>query len=233
MSTTVVIHQPDFLPWLGFFHRLVRADLYVALDHVQFVSGTSRSWTHRDRIKTVGGPRWLSLSVRKAALGTPINEMLLAPDDAWREANLNLVRESYRAAPHFAEVFPKLEALYGARHERLVDMTLASIDLLCELLDVRIERKRSSAMAPQGASNEMLVDLLVKCGARRYLSGQGARAYFDPAPYARAGIEVDWQAFAHPVYPQLHGAFVPMLSAIDMLFNCGTQRSRQLLRTAE
>lgn len=232
MSTmTVVIHQPDFLPWIGFFHRLLKADLYVALDHAQFVSGTSRSWTHRDRVKTPTGPRWLSLSVRKAPLGTPIRDTLLAPDGAWREANLNLLRESYRAAPYFSDIFPRIEALYGVRHQRLVEMTLASIDLLAELLDVRIERKLSSNLDPCGSSNEMLVDLLLKCRAERYLSGQGARAYFDPAPYARAGIQVEWQDFAHPVYPQLHGEFVPMLSAIDMLFNCGTKRSREILRT--
>jgi hypothetical protein len=232
VSRTVVIHQPDFLPWLGFFDRLLRADLYIALDHAQFVSGTSRSWTHRDRIKTASGPQWLSLSVRKAPLGTPISEIRLAPGRAWRDANLNLLRESYRAAPFFAEIFPRLEALYGGAQERLADMTLQSIALLGELLDVRIETRLSSAMAPQGASNEMLVDLLGKAGAGRYLSGQGARAYFRPEPFAQAGIEVAWQEFRHPVYPQLHGDFVPMLSAIDILFNCGVQRSREILRSS-
>jgi hypothetical protein len=233
VSRTVVIHQPDFLPWLGFFHRLARADLYIALDHAQFVSGTSRSWTHRDRIKTASGPKWLSLSVRKASLGTPISEVALSPDGAWREANLNLVREAYRQAPHFGLVFPRLEALYAANHERLVDMTLASIDLLSEMLDVRCRRELSSGMEPNGASNEMLVDLLRKRSATRYLSGVGAKSYFDPSPFAAAGIDVVWQEFAHPVYPQLHGAFMPMLSAIDMLFNCGIERSRNILRSCE
>jgi hypothetical protein len=232
VSRTVVIHQPDFLPWLGFFDRLRRADLYVALDHAQFVSGTSRSWTHRDRIKTAAGPRWLSLSVRKAPLGTPISEILLSPDDRWREANLSLLKESYRGAAHFADIFPGVEALYGARHERLVDMTLASIDLLCKWLDLSIPRQLSSKLEPAGASNEMLVHLLVKCRATHYLSGQGAQAYFDPAPYAAAGIQVTWQEFSPPVYPQLHGNFVPMLSAIDMLFNCGIEKSRSILRSS-
>jgi hypothetical protein len=230
VSRTVVIHQPDFLPWCGFFHRFLRADLYIALDHVQFVSGTSRSWTYRDRIKSPSGPRWLSLSVRKAPLGTPISQIALA-SGAWREANLNLLRESYRQAPYFNEIFPSVEALYAVGHERLVEMTLASIDLLCDLLGVRVQRELSSAMEPAGTSNEMLVDLLKKCGATRYLSGLGAKAYFDPASFATAGIEVAWQEFAHPVYPQLHGAFVPMLSAIDMLFNCGIEQSRTLLRS--
>jgi hypothetical protein len=231
VSRTVVIHQPDFLPWLGFFHRMAQADLYIALDHAQFVSGTSRSWTHRDRIKTASGPRWLSLSVRKAPLGTPISEIVLSSDGAWREANLNMVREAYRQAPYFGDVFPRLESLYAAGHERLVDMTIASIDLLSDMLGVRCRREPSSAMQPRGASNEMLVDLLKKCSATHYLSGLGAKAYFDPSPFAGAGIEVIWQAFTHPVYPQLHGTFVPMLSAIDMLLNCGIEQSRTILRS--
>lgn len=232
MSRTVVIHQPDFLPWLGFFHRLSKADLYIALDHVQFVTGTSRSWTHRDRIKTAFGPRWLSLSVRKAPLGTPISEILLSPDHAWREANLNLLRESYRKAPYFVDIFPRVEKLYGRKYDRLIEMTLASIDMLSELLGITVERRLSSEMHPRYQSNEMVADLVRKSSAARYLSGQGARGYFDPAPYAAAGIEVAWQEFRHPIYPQLHGEFVPMLSAIDLLFNCGADQSAELLRSS-
>jgi len=232
MSKVVAIHQPDFLPWPGFFHRLLRAELYIALDHVQFVAGTSRSWTHRDRIKTLAGARWLSLSVQKAPLGTPIKEIRLSSDPAWREANLNLVRENYRRAPHYDAIFPRLEALYRRRDERLVDMTLASIDLLRELLDVHTQRRLSSEMTPRGSGNEMLVDLLVKAGATHYLSGVGARAYFDPAPFAAAGIEVLWQEFRQIEYPQQFGDFVPYLSAVDMLFNCGKERSGEILRSS-
>lgn len=233
MTRTVVIHQPDFMPWLGFFDRLLKADLFIVLDHVQFVTGTSRSWMHRDRIKTPGGPRWLSLSVQKAPLGTPIREMRLVPAPGWREKNLNLLRENYRKAVHFEDVFPQIEGLYAASHPLLVDMNLEAIDLLCDALDIRVERMLSSGMNPTGSSNEMLVDLLRQTGATHYLSGTGARNYLDPALFAKASIEVVWQDFVHPEYPQLYGPFVPMLSAIDMLFNCGPDHSRKLLRSRE
>ncbi len=231
MKKVVVIHQPDFLPWLGFFHRFLHADLYIALDHVQFVSGTSRSWTHRDRIKTRNGPRWLSLSVQKPALGTAIGDVLLSGDADWRAANLNLLRENYRTAPFYDEVFPRVESLYRSGFSRLVDMTLASIGLMEEMLGLAVPRVRSSELAPVGTKNEMLVDLLKKVGATHYLSGAGARAYFDPAPYASAGVEVLWHDFEHPRYPQLFGDFVPQLSAIDLLFNCGTRGSADILRS--
>lgn len=230
MTRSVVIHQPDFLPWLGYFHRLLQADLFIALDHVQFVTGTSRSWTHRDMIKTPQGAKWLSLRVQKAPFGTPIQDVLLAPGAEWRQDNLNLVRENYRKCPYFDEVFPRLEQLYAQPYQRMVEMNLASLDLLEEALDVKTPRMISSQMEPQGTSTAMLVDLLKKAGATRYISGQGARAYLDAELFEKAGIELVWQEFRHPVYPQGHGAFIPMLSSIDALFNCGLDGTRQLLR---
>lgn len=230
MTRTVVIHQPDFMPWLGFFDRLLRADLFIALDHVQFVTGTSRSWMHRDVIKTPGGPKWLSLSVKKAPFGAPIRDIRLSPEPAWRAANLNLLRENYRKAPCFGEVFPAVEAVYGAGHDGLSEMSLASIDMLSDMLGVQTPRMLSSEMQPAGVNNAMLIDLLQKAGATHYLSGLGARAYLDPALFSQAGIEVVWQDFRHPVYPQLHGEFKPGLSALDMLCNCGSCHSRELIR---
>jgi hypothetical protein len=230
VSRSVVIHQPDFLPWLGYFHRLLKADLFIALDHVQFVTGTSRSWTHRDMIKTPQGAKWLSLRVQKAPFGTPIRDILLAPGTDWRRDNLNMVRENYRKSPYFDEVFPRLEQLYAQPGEAMADMNLASLDLLEEMLDVKTPRLISSQMSPQGASTPMLVDLLKKAGATRYISGQGARAYLETDLFEKAGIELVWQDFRHPVYPQAHGAFIPMLSSIDALFHCGLDGTRKLLR---
>jgi hypothetical protein len=230
VSRTVVIHQPDFLPWLGYFHRLLQADLFIALDHVQFVTGTSRSWTHRDMIKTPQGAKWLSLRVQKAPFGTAIRDVRLAPDPEWRIENLNLIRENYRKAPFFQEIFPYLETLYRQPHAGMAAMNIASLDLLEEMLDTRTPRLISSEMSPQGTSTTMLVDLLKKAGATRYVSGLGARAYLDAALLEKAGIELVWQAFRPPVYPQLHGKFVPTLSSIDALFNCGVEETRKMLK---
>lgn len=230
MTKTVVIRQPDFLSYPGFFQRFLSADLYVALDHVQFVDGTSKSWTHRDKIKTRHGVQWLTISVRHAPRDTPICDIELSDTD-WRTRNLNLLRDSYGSARFFDQVWPEVTALYELPHRMLADFTLASIELLFELLDISVPVIRSSVLHPVGAKNEMLVDILRKVDATHYLSGVQARDYFDPAPYAGAGIEVQWQDYHASVYPQLHGEFVSGLSTIDLLFNCGVDGSRQILRT--
>jgi len=229
MSKIVVIHQPDFLPYLGFFQRLVKADLYVALDHVQFVNGTSRSWMHRDIIKSPRGSQWLSLSVRKAPRDTAINAIDLADFD-WKSRNLNLIRQNYKGAPYFDEIFPELEKLYAMPCSKLCEFTIVSIEMLLRLFDINIPRVNSSSLQPAGNKNELLVDILTKAEATHYLSGVGARDYFDPAPFFDAGIEVIWQNFTHPVYPQLYNEFIPYLSSIDLLFNCGIDKSREILR---
>ncbi len=226
MSNTVVIHQPDLLPHLGFFQRLLAADLYVVLDHVQF---STSGWTHRDRIKTPHGAQWLAVGVRRAPLQTAIDAIELSDTD-WRADNLRLIHANYCNAPHFDEVFAELEALYAVPCRMLVEFTMASIHMLMRLLDTPIPIVRSRTLSPAGHKNDLLVDILRKVHATRYLSGVGARKYFDPAPFARAGIAVGWQDFVHPTYPQLHGETIPNLSSIDVLFNCGVEGARAVLR---
>lgn len=230
MSRTVVIHQPDFLSYLGFFHRFLFADMWVILDTVQYVSGTSSSWQNRDKIKTAQGERWLTVSVQKAPLGTAINHMVLAKN-AWRRNNLNLIQNSYEKAPYYSEIMPFINDLYSWDCEKLVEFTIKSAEMLMELFNITIKTVLASDLPIQGKSNELLVDILKQVQADRYLSGVGARAYFDPAPFDAAGIEVIWQDFQHPVYPQLYGDFIPYLSSIDLLFNCGREKSRKILRS--
>ncbi len=224
-----VIHQPDFLPYLGFFHRLLYADVFVLLDHVQFVTNGRNSWTHRDKIKTAKGEQWLTVGVRKVSLGIPINQIMLADTD-WRSENLNLLKENYRNAHYYPEIFPRLEELYAIPCERLVEFNVASIQLLMDWFELEIPVLYSSNLDPVGRKNELLVDMLGKIGATDYLSGVGARNYFSQEPYESAGIAVRWHEFSHPQYPQQFGEFIPYLSSIDVFFNCGIEGTRKILR---
>lgn len=230
---TVVIHQPDFLSYLGYYHRLLHADLFVLLDTVQFVNRTSRSWTNRDKIKTANGEKWLTVSVVKAPMDTPIRDILLSRTADWRNNNLNLIRENYQRAQGFTEVFPYLESLYAFDCDKLIDLNFRSIEILRDLLDISIPMVFASQLGVRGTGNELLVNILKNVGATHYLSGVGARAYFDAAPFDLAGINVRWQVFNHPVYPQLHGPFIPGLSSIDLLLNCGVAEARRILREAK
>jgi hypothetical protein len=232
VSKTVVVHQPDFLPYLGFFHRFLHADTYVALDHVQFVQHSAGAWTHRDKIKTRQGEAWLSLSVKKCTLDTAIKDVTLSDQSSWKASNLNLLRENYGKAPFFAQMFSRLESLYNNRFERMVSFNLALIDMVCDLLNIRIERINSSDLDVAGRKSDMVAAIVGEVGGTRYLSGKGAAAYHDQTPFEGRGIEVIWQRFEHPVYPQQFGNFIPYLSVIDALFNCGPDETSAMLRRA-
>jgi hypothetical protein len=231
MSKTVVIHQPDFMPYLGFFHRFLKADLFVILDTAQFVTGTSRSWMHRDKIKTPQGEKWISLSNKKCSLNTPLTEVYLSDNVDWRANHLNLYKQNYSKAAYFEEIYPYLVEIYNRPHERMMDFNLSTIQLLMKFFEIQIPYILASTLNVTTMRNERLVDILNAVGGTTYLSGVGARQYFDPAPFEKANIEVKWQEFNHPVYPQIHGDFIPFLSSIDMFFNCGIVRSREILRT--
>ena len=107
---------------------------------------------------------------------------------------------------------------------------MASIEILLELFDINIKKEYSSKFKMKTVANELLVDILKVTNATHYLSGVGAKDYFISKPFDDAKIEVIWQDLKYPTYPQLHGEFIPYLSSIDLLFNCGIEKSRELLR---
>lgn len=230
MRKTVVIHQPDFLPYLGFFHRLLYAEVFVVLDHVQFTRGSSDCWIYRDKIKTANGVKWLTIPVKKCEIQTPISEVILSNTTEWKIKNLNKIQEAYRKTPFFEEIFPHIENLYGYSCIKMLDFNVQSIKMLFELFDIKIDMVFSSSLNPASKKSEMLIDILKKVDATKYLSGIGAKDYLDYTLFYDTNIEISWQEFRHPVYQQVHGEFIPYLSSIDLLFNCGMKKSREILR---
>lgn len=227
----VVIHQPDFMPYLGFFHRLVIADTYIVLDNVQYVRGSSKAQTSRDKIKTPNGEKWINVGIQKPVFKSRIDEIYLSKDNSWKNRSLNLIKENYRKADYFEEIYPYIERLYSFECDKMVDFNMASIKMLIELFGIEdVEIKFASDLSVSGKSNELVINLVKAVGCHRYLSGVGAKDYYIPELYEQAGIEVIWQQFEHPVYKQQFGEFIPYLSSIDLLFNCGIEHSREIIR---
>ena len=218
---TVVILQPGYLPWLGFFDQMRRADVFVYYDDVQY---DTHGWRNRNRIKTQSGPLWLTVPVRHSGLSQPrILDVAIDTRTNWAKKHVASIRQAYAAAPFAREYTAALEQVLLQPWERLVDLDLAVVGLLAEWLAARPRIERASALGITGTQTERLVNICRHFGATRYLTGSAARTYLDVALFERNDITVEWQDFAHPVYPQLHGEFVPYLSALDLILNCGDQ----------
>ena len=226
--STICIHQPDFVPYLGFFHRLLLSEHFILLDDVQFIR---RGWQHRDRIKGRNGSVWLTLSLRKGDYHQRINEVELSGDSKWIDDNLNLLRECYGKAACYSEVFPRVEAIYQAGHRLMIDFNCALLDVAMDYFDISIPISRASDYAIKATSSARLLALVQVEKGDTYLTGTGSRDYLDEDIFRAAGIQVRWQSFKHPVYPQLYDGFEPMLSCLDVLFNCGRDAARVLRST--
>ncbi len=230
MARTIVVTQSNYLPWRGWFDMLRQCDGLVLLDSVQF---TRRDWRNRNRIKTAQGPAWLTVPVEvKGRYHQAVDETRIqAP--GWAEAHLRSIALAYARAPHFSEVFPWLEReiLAVGQEELLSRVNESLIRALCARLGLTLPITRDGDLLPRSdlpemESSERLAALTHAMGGTRYISGPAAKAYLDPEPFTRRGIEVAWMDYSgYPAYPQLWGDFEPAVSVVDLLLNVGDAAS--------
>jgi hypothetical protein len=228
----VAIHQPNFLPWLGYFDRMVNADLFVLLDHVQF---ERRNYQNRTVIRLEDEARWLTVPVVQVSQKERIVEKQVDNSQGdgargWGPKSFMTLRYAYRKAPYFETYAPRLREILEARWEKLVDLNIATLDFVRDALEIRTPMVRSSELPVEGQRSGLLLDICRKVGASAFLGGMGgSRDYLDKEAFAAAGMGVEWQDFRPPQYPQCGaGPFLPGLSALDLLFNCGP-RSRDIV----
>ena len=216
----VTIHQPHYLPWLGYLHRMAQADLFVVLDHVQFERG---NYQNRTRVLVNGAPHWLTVPVEQHSQKERIQEKRVENRLDWARAHFETLRRSYGGAGYFGAYSADLRAVYSTQWERLVDLNDALLEILRRAFDIRTPLVRSSTLGVEGQKSELVLDICRAVGAKALLVGLGgSREYLDRAAFADAGIELRFQEFAHPQYVQRgRSPFTPGLSAVDLLFNCG------------
>jgi len=222
---TVAIHQPNFLPWLGFFYKWARSDLLVLLDDVQFIK---RSIINRVKIKGPEGERWLTVPViQKGRYFQGIDEVEVQA--GWQKKVLGSIRACYGRAPYFDAYFPALAGLLQADDRLLVEVNARLLAWLAENLGITAPAMKASALTGvTGQSTERLVSICRAVAADRYLSGFGGQKYQEADSFAEGGIDLVISDFSHPHYRQLWGDFIPGLSAIDLLMSCGPQ-AREML----
>lgn len=216
--TIAVVLQPGYLPWLGFFDQVRRADFFIYLDDVQF---DKNGWRNRNRVKAPGGPVWLTVPVR--AGGSPrLDAIAIDSHQPWARKHVATLTQLYARAPFARRYLPELsDLLLGQTWDNLLELDLAVTARLLAWLGLERRILRASDLRVEGERSERLLNFCRRVGADHYLSGAAARSYLDVPLFEAAGITVEWQDYAHPVYPQMHGPFVPFLSTIDLILNCG------------
>jgi WbqC-like protein family len=224
--TTLVVLQPSYLPWLGYFDQMRKADVFVWYDNVQF---DKNGWRNRNRIKGPRGAQWLSVPVFHKHLGRQaLTAIRIDNTKSWRRKHLHSIEQYYARAPFVRRILPRLEDILNQPWEHLVDLNIAAADWLAAELHIETPRYKASQIGIEGERNQRLLNFCHHFQATRYLSGDAAREYLDVSQFLAAGIEVSWHSYDHPTYPQLHGEFIPYLSVIDLLLNVGPKADRIL-----
>lgn len=223
----VAIHQPHYLPWLRYFEKIARSDVFIVLDDVQY---EKNGFQNRNKIKTAQGATYLTAPIQRPTQ-RPICEIELDLRTNWREKHARALEMSYRKAPYFAEYWPELSALYEREWTHLAQLNRAMLELYLKQLGVETRLLYSSELGTTTQSSERIAELCQLAGGDEYLSGAYAvHAYLDPEVLKAAGIRLAFQEWQAPTYAQLYPAagFVPDLAIVDLLFNEGP-RSKEII----
>lgn len=219
---TIAIMQPTYLPWIGYFGMIDRADRFVFLDSVQFAR---RSWQQRNRIKTANGVQMLTVPVlKKGAREQTIAEVQIDTAARFAEKHRRAIEHALGKAPYFKDYSGPLFAILEGGHERLAELNVALIRWLCEAFGIEADFARSSEITAEGSKADLLAALCRALDGDVYLSAPGSADYIEESDaFGRARVKVVYHRFEHPNYAQPHGTFEPYMSAIDLLFNLGPE----------
>ena len=222
---TLSAHQPAYLPWLGYFNKIARADLFVILDDVQF---EKNSFINRNKIKTSQGAQWLTIPVKtKGHMEKTIRETEIN-GDAWQRKHHLGLEQSYHRAPYFEGTMDVLKWNYYSPLRDLGEL-YPMISRLCALIGIATPIRLQSRVGVGGVKQAQILALCREFGADRFLFGSQGRGYVDVERFRAEGVEPEYQDYQTPEYPQLYGDFIGDLSVVDALFNCGETQTREMI----
>lgn len=224
---TAAIHQPNFLPWLGYFYKIYASDIFIFHDNVQY---SKRYYTKRCQIrreKGLAAKTWLTVQIQQHPEKTLIRDIRISYAEDWRSKHVRKIENCYQSAPFFRNYWPSLrETLYeGIEEDHLAEFNISSIRYICDLLGLDRKLNRSSHMNARGEKSAYNLALAKEVGATKYIGGTGAKSYEEISLFKEANITIEHVDFAswHKLnpYPQDQGPWLPGLSVLDALFNLG------------
>ena len=218
----VSIHQPNYLPWLGFFNKIKQSDLFILFDDVQFPRG-KKHFGHRNRIKTnFNASKWLTVPIQNKSDMVSFNDTDINYSLDWNKEHLRLIEIFYKDAPYFKKYFHSINDILLYDFKTLSSLNVHLINYFIRVLNIETEVILSSNLVTDNISGaDRITTILEKLNATKYItgSGPGSVRYINEDDFKKRNIKLIWQHYKHPVYKQLHGDFIPYMNILDLLFN--------------
>ena len=220
----LTIHQPEFMPWLGFFDKINLSDTVVLLDNVQY---RHKYFQNRNKIKGVNGEVWINVPIirngKTRNIGL-IKDIQINNNENWSQKILKSIEFNYKKSKDFNIYYPIINDIFNKEWKLLVDLNVHIIKEFSNILNINTKIIRSSELDIEGNGEKLILDICKKFSPQQYISGPtgiaGRGKEYEPN-FNKEKIEVIYHDFKHPIYEQLHGPFVPHMSFIDKLFNNG------------
>lgn len=216
----VSINQPAYLPWLGYFDRILKSDIHVVLDHVQF---EKNSVVNRNKLRTSQGWMWLTVPIKqKGRFGNlDIRNLEIDEGNPWQKKHVSSLSQNYSKAPHFNSHFDALESCLSVPRTGFFPLVSELTAYLLGVLDIPTQIVFSSDFQPSATKSDLVLEICKQVGASKYISGPFGRSYLDRDAFASADIDVWFHDYSHPKYSQAHSGFEPYMSVVDLIFNHG------------
>lgn len=215
----VAIHQPNFLPWQGYFHKMIRADAFVYLDDVQF---SKNSFQNRSKIKTANGAAWLTVPILvKGQFGIITKNVAINNNIAWQKKHCHMIESAYRKSKYYYEVMDLFGPIYNQSWDYLMPLCLAFFQAIRSYLAIETPVYFSSDLSLSDSGTERLISICKKLDADTYISGSGGKNYQEEFSFKNQNIMLSYSNFQQKTHDQLYGEFIPGLSILDGLFNLG------------
>lgn len=216
----IFVQQPSYLPWIGYFEQIYEVDTFVFFDDVRF---TKSSWKNRNRIKNNNGEMWLTVPVcNRSSPNLLIKDAKIDHSHKWVNKHLKSIFFAYKKSRYFDEIYQLVETTLRKRPTLLLDLDCELIVNIAKYLGIDTNFVFSSSINCSSTHRELrLIEICNKLDANHLYNGAKAKEILDLSYFQQAGIQIEFQDFEHPLYEQLHGPFIPYLSIIDLLFNCG------------
>jgi len=218
----ISIHQPNYLPWLGFFKKISSSDVFVFLDDVQY---EKNGWHNRNKIRTDNEWIWLTIP-SNVKLGMKLNEVKINITPNWQKKHLKSIEINYSKATYFKKYWDELKEIYNSKHEFLFEFNLEIINFLMKKLNINTEIILSSKLNIKETNSDRILNICKKLDADIYISGSLGKNYLQLKDFEKNKINVKFQNFKHPIYKQIYHPFIPNMAAIDLLFNKGEESAK-------
>lgn len=226
----VAIHQPNYLPWIGFFSKMSLCDVFVSFDSVDL---PNRGINHRNKIRTKTGWDWLTIPLEKKYVGVPIRDVMLPEDTGWWKKHWIAIVANYSRSPFFAEYKSFFETLYAERKQKkLQELNESLILFLADCFDITPKFIHASDLDLDFSlqKTDFIVNILQKTGCTDYITGSGgSQTFLEPEKIQNAGIKIHYLRIDSVEYPQRFPGFEPYMSAIDVLFNLNAKNGKEYI----